>query len=268
MKKLPMKKILIIALALLMALSLAACGDGGSSSDDSNSNGDATMSSDNDDSSSQDGTTNSGSETGQAAAPLINWMIDSKFSCDYDLIAEGPDGRIEGSGSMAIDGDKVATSMEMTVAGLLVKSRTIKLGDNLYIIDDVNKFIMEMSGLNSLESAEATGGMMGDYSGIKPTGSGTGEINGRTLPYEEYAEAELGASVKYFLDGGDVYGIVSEYEGYKITMIIRNAKNSAPAVAFELPTGYSSMDGFDLGDFDLGDFNLEDFLPEGFEMPQ
>jgi hypothetical protein len=124
----------------------------------------------------------------------------------------------------------------MTVEGQNVKSRIIIKDGVTYIIDDANKFIMQAAG-----DMNPTVGLMTDYSGIAKTGDGTGEINGRSLPYEEYTDGGTGAMVRYYLDGGQVYAIETEYEGYKTVMVITNPKNSVPPDAFDLPEGYAQM---------------------------
>jgi hypothetical protein len=255
-----MKKIIALALTLVLALSLAACGGGTSATNPPAGSAPATQettappventtpespppakTADNDSTTPPaDNTPGSDNEaqepSGKAMDSLIAWMMDGTFSYDYTLTSEGPDGKTEGSGSMAMDGDNIAAASEMTVEGQTVKARVIIKDGTTYIVDDVNKFIMTApSGM------DATQGMMTDYSGIAKIGEGTGEIGGKTLPYEEYAESETGATIRYYLDGGQVYGIESEYEGYKTVMIISNPKNSAPAGAFDLPEGYTQM---------------------------
>lgn len=256
-----MKKFIIALLAAMLIFSLAACGGGAdnpappASNTQNSGNGTTTPAPLQDES----GTPSNAGEAGQAMASLIKWMLDGTFSYDFTMMSEGPDGRTESTGSMAMDGNKMAISTEMTVERQTVKTRIIKHGETMYMIDDIQKYIMEISG-----SAQATEGMMTDYSGIVKTGDGVGEINGRSLPYEEYVQGDTDATVKYFLDGGNVYGIVSEYEGYKTTMIIKNPSDKAPAGAFDLPTGYSDMGSFDMQG-DAG--SLEDYLPDGFEAP-
>jgi hypothetical protein len=167
---------------------------------------------------------------------LIKWMMDGTFSYDFSMTSEGNGEKSESSGSMATDGNNLAMTSEMTVEGQAVKSRIIIKDGTTYIIDDASKLIMTAQG-----GMNPTEGMMTDYSGIAKTGEGTGEIDGKTLPYEEYTESETGATVRYYIDGGQVYGIESAYEGYKTVMIITNAKNSVPSGAFDLPEGYTQM---------------------------
>jgi len=179
-----------------------------------------------------------GTGDGQAMASLIEWMMGGTFSYDYETTTVGPDGTTSGTGSMAMDGGKMAVTSQMTIEGQATTSKIIILDGATYVVDDASKLILKMSNAG----AEVTGGMMTDYSNIEKIGEGEGEIGGKTLPYEEYKEAQTGATVKYYLDGGQVYGIVSEYEGYVSTMIISNPSNSVPAGAFDLPSGYTEME--------------------------
>ncbi len=171
-------------------------------------------------------------------ASLIGWMMDGTFSYDYTITSEGPEGITEGSGSMAVEGANMAITSEMTVEGMAAKSHIIIMGEDMYIVDDASKMIMIMSG--GVDPA-MTQGLITDYAGITKTGDGTGEIDGKSLPYEEYTDEETGAVVRYYLDGGQVYGIESTYEGYNTVMIITNASSSVPPGAFDLPEGYTEM---------------------------
>jgi hypothetical protein len=254
-----MKKTLVLTLTLALTLALSlltACGGSNNSPATSGSGGSGTD--DPPTSQGNDATTSAVSSGGEATASLIAWMMDGTFSYDYTMTSEGSEGKTEGKGSMAVDGDKMGMATEMTVEGQNVKSRIIVKDGVTYIVDDVNKYIMKAQG-----GMNPTEGMMTDYSGIVKTGEGTGEINGKTLPYEEYAESDTGAIVRYYLDGGQVYGIESEYEGYKTVMIITNPSNSVPAGAFDLPEGYTDMESFGRTD----GVSPEDYLPDDFEMP-
>lgn len=241
-----MKKFLVFVLVLMLTLSLAACGAGSGtpSASPDNNNSTVTPPSGTPSSDPPAQTTPSGESEkpsdapdGEAMASLIGWMMDGTFSYDFTMTSEGPEGTTEGSGSMAMDGGNMAISMEMTVSGQAAQSRIIILDGVTYVIMDTEKMIMKMANAG----ADMTAGMMTDYTGIAKTGDGTGDIGGKTLPYEEYTESETGSVVRYYLDGGQVYGIESEYEGYKTVMIITNASDTAPAGAFDLPEGYTEM---------------------------
>lgn len=172
---------------------------------------------------------------GAAMESLIDWMRGGTFSYDFTLTSEYEGQRTEGSGSMAMDGGNMAMAMEQTVEGATTQSRILILEGETYIIDDASKLIMKMGAA----SPEFTGGVPTDYGDIELVGTGEGEVNGRTLPYEEYT-AE-GVSVKYYMDGGAVYAIESNYEGAYSLMIITNASGTVPAGAFDMPEGYMEM---------------------------
>jgi hypothetical protein len=202
------------------------------------------------------------------------------FSYDFEMFIESPESIIESSGSIAMDGGNIAMSTQLTVEGMTVRSKTIQLDGIAYIIDHENKTILEA------DIGENFAGFMDDYSDMVLVGSGTGEIRGRTLPYEEYLEDEFGSTVKYFIDGGQVYGTISEADDLIITTLIINPRNSVPADAFTLPADYTRVGGsasfnpgsinpdssgpidfnfndggsitIDLGDFNFGDLNLGD----------
>ncbi|MDR0852726.1 MAG: hypothetical protein LBN36_09530 [Clostridiales Family XIII bacterium] len=245
-----MKKLWIAALVFVMVFASTACGldilPGADRSDTGSSEARDTGSKDSvaekTDEAKEDSTASENSDKvggggggGQAMDSLISWMKSGTFSYDYKMLSEGGGQTTEAAGSMALDGDNIAIASEMTQGGQQIKSRIIIKDGTTYVIDDTNKFMIKIAG----SGADMTGGLATDYSGIELVGSGTGEIDGKTLPYEEYTSE--GVSVKYYMDGGKVYGFESEYEGYKTVMIITNASNRVPAGAFDLPTGYTEM---------------------------
>lgn len=197
-----MKKYFVSALALVMAFSLAAC---------------------------------SSAEADGAMASLIRWMKSGTFSYDFEMISEGGGQKTHASGSMAMDGRDMALQTESSAGGQRVKSRVIVKDGATYIVDDANKFIMKAPG----GGLDVTGGMINDWTGIAKAGEGTGEVNGKILPYEEYASN--GVNSKFYLDGGQVCAIESEYQGHKTLMIITNPSSTVPKGAFDLPKGYRQM---------------------------
>ncbi|MCL1806011.1 MAG: DUF4412 domain-containing protein [Clostridiales bacterium] len=289
-----MKKLIAATLVLVLAFFLAACGSGSSSNNSSNSSstppastpggstgtpaappassGVASGASAAPPASSSSGSGSSSGASGQAIASLIGWMSEGKFSFDFTMTAESADGSMEMTGSMAADGGKSAMTMEMSVMGMAIKQRIIMKDGKAYMIDDGNKSYMEMSLGEAVDS-------MTDFADLTPIGSGTGEINGRTLPYEDYKQADSDEPIRFYMDGDQVYGIETVAAGSKNVMIITNAKNSAPAGAFDIPADYKegavglggmgSMGGINLEDFLPDDFDMSDLeLPEGFTMPE
>jgi outer membrane lipoprotein-sorting protein len=172
---------------------------------------------------------------GEAMASLISWMIDGTFSFDFEMTGESAEGTLSATGSLALDKTNIALVQNAEQDGQIMSAKIIIKDGITYIIDDASKMILSMAGV----SEESLGGMVGDYSGIVKTGSGTGEINGKNLPYEDYTTD--GQLVRYFLDGGDVYAIQTEIDGYKTTMFISNASGNVPSGAFDLPEGYTEI---------------------------
>jgi hypothetical protein len=250
-----MKKRLAFALAFAMMLTLAACGSTETPAANTDNNAPApsvataeaepeTAEPDTaeppevtepDTAAEPDTTAQTPGIEGDAMASLISWMKSGTYSYDFTMTSESADGTITATGSIAVDGGKVSMTQETTYDGQTITSRTILKDDKTYIIDDASKMIIIMSGI----SEEMTGEIMTDYTGITKTGEGEGEIDGKTLPYEDYTVE--GYVVRYFLDGGEVYGMETEAEGFKTEMIITNAKSSVPADAFDLPEGYMEM---------------------------
>jgi hypothetical protein len=78
-----------------------------------------------------------------------------------------------------------------------------------------------------------------DYSKMKKTGSGTGNVKGKTLPYEEYQSE--GYTIKFYIDGGKVYAIETEGEGAKSLLIIEEESKTVPRGSFDLPKDYTLL---------------------------
>ena len=229
-----MKKLSIFALIFVLAISLlTACGGNKEKADEHEGTQTEQDAHENEGNVEVDAEEEAEAES-QAKETLINWMRTSKYSFDYTTTSLFEGEETTTSGSMAMDGDKVAISTEMTVEGVDIKQRLIIDKDNTYIIDDVNELITKVSGVN----AETTGGALTDYSAIGYVGKGEGDIDGKTLPYQEYVDRLTGASIKYFLEDGQVYGYESEYDGYKSITLVTNAENSVSSGIFTLPTNY------------------------------
>lgn len=215
-----MKKIITLALVLLLAISFAACGNQGTQDpvqDDPNAVGNDVGSSETD---------------GSAMESLIDWMRDGNFSYDFTMRSEYMGEVTEATGSAAMAGGKFAMTTESTQEGVSTTARIVIMDGYSYIIDDVSRLIMKLANADP----ELTGHMPTDYEDMTPIGSGEGEVNGKTLPYEEYSVDNT--TVKYYMDGNTVYAIESAAEGTSSLMIITNASNTAPASAFDLPEGY------------------------------
>ena len=172
---------------------------------------------------------------GDAGGSLLDWMAEGTFSYDFTVTSEYDGERSESAGSVAYDGGNMAISTEQEVEGAMVKSRIIILDGQMYVIDDASQMIINMGKV----SRELTGTIAVDYEDMTLIGSGEGEVNGRTLPYDEY-EID-GITTRFYMDGGQVYAIESTLteENAWSLMIISNASSKVPEGAFDLPEGYT-----------------------------
>ncbi|MDR3331658.1 MAG: hypothetical protein LBT08_03435 [Synergistaceae bacterium] len=177
---------------------------------------------------------------GAAIESLIDWMRGGTFSYDFTLKTEGGGSVTEAKGKMAAQGNKFSVYTESKANGADTKSRVISKDGDTYIVDEINRFVMKVSGAMAGQTTEGFGGMIADYSaGMKKTGEGEGVVNGKKLPYEAY---EVDGNVsKFYMDGGQVYAIESEGSGYKTLMVITNASKTVPAGAFNIPNDYTKM---------------------------
>jgi hypothetical protein len=172
---------------------------------------------------------------GTALGSLIDWMKDGTYTYDFKTTTEGDGYTSETTGTMTADGSALA--VKSTANG--ETSRVIIQDDKLVIVMDSQKLAMTMG-----TGAEAAAMGVLDYSKIEYVGSGTGEVDGRTLPYEEYVVRDDGGGlgdipVKYYMDGGSVCAIESEAMGYKTVTTITNASNSVNRELFEIPADYT-----------------------------
>ena len=218
-----MKKTLVFFSAIIFALFLTSCGGNNKAPKDSGG-------------SEPENTRQTTPENSAPAlsAALINWMMDGTYYISYtsDIVYEG--NTLTSKGSIAADGDSIAKTTEMTVAGQQVKSRFLSVKGTTYIIEDNLKIIMK-----SPVSISQANNDMPDFSKIKHVRNGTGTVKGKTLPYQEYNSE--GVTVRCYLDGGEVYAIESGAEGAKVLMVIEKSSKTIPSGSFDLPRGYTNI---------------------------
>jgi hypothetical protein len=172
--------------------------------------------------------------TPASSAALIGWMMDGTYYITYTVDMTYDGHAVTSKGSVAADSDKIATTTEMKVAGQQVKSRVITINGITHIIDDTFQIIMKSPVSLSPDNNGTT-----DFSKIKYVGKGTGKVKGKTLPYEEYVSE--GVTVKYYLDGGEVYAVETGAEGAKIIMVIESYSKTIPPGSFDLPKDYTNL---------------------------
>ena len=223
-----MKKFLIIALAIIFALSAAACGGG-----DSGGGGDSVSTSGGD----SGGSAASGTDGlgDLLSATYADLMKSKKYYMKFTSHMEFDGEVVEGRTEVAYNNDDYAMIGESSFGGMTIKSRMITKGDVMYLIDDDAKTITKTSVSISDDTDDS------DFSDLNYLGKGTGTINGRTLPYEEYEN--YGAIVRFYFDGKDLYAIESIGEGFdSMVMIIEELSNKIPSGMFDIPSGYTTLE--------------------------
>jgi hypothetical protein len=190
-----MKKFSALLVALIMTLSLAACGEGGG---------------------------------GTKQETLIDWINGGTYSFEYTMTEDG----ITIDGVVAAEKDKFAMTMNAENYGESMAMRIVVTEDYAYMIFEDEQFYMDIP-LDEVN--EAVGGLMDVFGGIgEPVESGTDEINGKSLPFEKYLSADGSVSTFYFEDG-QVYAVEVDIDGEAAVMFISNAKKTASASIFAPP---------------------------------
>lgn len=232
-----MKKIIAIVLIAVLVFALSACGGNDKPTAEAVHPTQEVTASEvpdavEDDSSGSKGANSLGGDN------LLKWMTDKKYSYDFEMTSDVGGQTAKSAGHIIADGDDYVIKTTTEAEGVKVTSTVIVKNGETYVINDDAKTVIKMS----VPIADLPGDQMTDYSNVvssSSTSSGTEDFNGKSLPYEEY-KIDTG-SVKYFFDGGQVCGFVSEYDGYKTVMVISNATNKIPADAFDVPAGYTEI---------------------------
>ncbi|NLJ31955.1 MAG: hypothetical protein GX424_10205 [Clostridiales bacterium] len=240
-----MKKAMIILCSAVMALSIAACGTGTQqttvSSQTPSSQSGASASS------AKSGETSS-SNASLLSAGFVDIMKSEKYLMRYKTSVSMGDETFSAEVTTATDGKTFAAIMKSEE----INTHTIIKGSTLYMLDDTNKTYSKMS----LGSAENTmGELMGtekaiDTEGLNFVSKGTGKVNGKTLPYEEYSTGD--ETLRFFMDGQKLYAITTKTKELELTLVILELSNEVPEDMLSVPSSYKegqviSIPGLDMG---------------------
>ena len=215
-----MKKIAAILCAVIMALSLAACG--------SNSAQQAAKSAGQSTSSSQPKA--EGKAAGQdnlLSDCYVSIMKSSRFMIRYKSTFTTEGETMDAEITTATDGKTVDTIMKAKS----MNTHTIFKDNALYMLNDASKTYSKMN--TSVNSSE-TG--LTDTEGLTYIGKGTGTVNGKNLPYEEYKSGD--ETMRFFLDGKNLYAIVSKTKEEEMVMTVLELTGKIPAGMLSIPAGY------------------------------
>lgn len=211
-----MKKTLIIICTVLMILSLASCGGKSAGKD-------AALSS------SKSVETDSGQgkllSTGYA-----DIMKSGKFLIRYKTSVTDEGKKTDAEITTATEGKNVATILKSKD----LSTHTIIKDNVLYLLDDAHKTYSKMNvGQNEQSSKN---GSLNDTESLKYTGSGTGTVNGKILPYEEYTADDT--TLRFFMDGNKLYAITTKTKSSETEMIVLELTGNIPAGMISVPADY------------------------------
>lgn len=223
-----MKRIWVGILILSIAVSLTACGGNrGQTSEGGNAAPNAAIRNN----SSQ---TDDSEPRGGAAETLIEWVKGGVYYFRYTAEIESAEGKTTSQGMTAVDGEQMTTYTETTVAGIEVKSKLLIRDGKTYLIDETSKSYIEVPADVGVMSDQAT-----DFRAMEYVGGSSGELKGKTFPYEEYKTNE--AAIRFYMEGKKVYAIESRTERSKTLMFIEENSKVIPAGAFDIPSGYAKL---------------------------
>lgn len=239
-----MKRLFIPTLVLVLSLSFAACGgnsDTPAGSNPSSNNSSSQSTNGSEPASSQEQTPSETSAPQKSSGGAATDGMGDKLAGAYiDMISGGTyymkyrsSEEFEGEkmdvvAEFAINGDNTAIIYEMEGMSM----HMIVKDDKTHIVNHEEKTVMVMP----------TGSTQQDDAGAFPEsdfvfkGSGTGELFGFSLPYEEYSTDS--GDVRFFFDEKKLAGFESSFEGMIVQMEIQEMSKDIPSGMFDLPSGY------------------------------
>lgn len=177
-------------------------------------------------------------EKKQLSAGYADILKSGNYLLRYKISLTEKGEKAEAEVTIAADGKTVGTVMKAD--GL--STHTLYKGNTLYWIDDAGKTYFKMSAGQKTQQT----GNLADTEDLKYVGSGTGKVNGRTLPYEEYSTG--GSRLRLFLDGGKLYAITSADKSSEAVMTVLELSDKAPAELVSIPASYKQSAGMPVPD--------------------
>jgi hypothetical protein len=181
---------------------------------------------------------NGAGELGDEVMDFINNMATGSFYFDFELYTDAESSGEEGYGSIAVDGDKIAMVVTAEESGVEMTMGVIVKDGKTYLISVDDEYVLATEG-SEFDLTEEFVDL--DFDGVVFEGRGEGEVNGVTLPYEEYSE-DGSDTVRFYLSDGMVYAIESYDGDITSTMIIENFTTDVDADYFEIPEDFEIIE--------------------------
>lgn len=233
-----MKKMITLALALMILLTLAACGG---KTDTTPSGSNTPPSSTAPDNSQQEQQPQGGSDAAPSGAEMSAWL-NTKTGKFYSQFANGMymEYETEYEGTVmtvitATSGDKTYSESKMDGQSMGV---SIMDGEYMYAIDHASKTVIKMSLQTSGQEMMDTMIEEGD---VDPAAmvSGKREVDGKTYDTEEWGVD--GATSILCFDGDNLAYMIGEYEGEETVLKIIKTSDKVDNSLFEIPADYQVM---------------------------
>lgn len=180
---------------------------------------------------------NNQGKTEVASKYYADIMKSGKYLMHYKTKMTVENNSVEADVTLATDG--TATSMITKSGGM--DNHIIVKGDTLYMLNDSAKTYIKMSiaSASGGGSASSVKSEKINTSGLVYTGKGKGELNGKTLDYEEYKTDD--GTIRYYFENNKLYAIVFKATDSKseLVMEIIELSDKVTADMFEIPSGYT-----------------------------
>jgi hypothetical protein len=108
------------------------------------------------------------------------------------------------------------------------KSYTIFDSEKAYMVSDADGYSTDFSGLSETAS-------------LTYIGEGSGDFNGRTYKYDEYAD-ENGSHIFYYMDGGNLKGMRTVNGGETDDVEVIAFDGNVPDSVFDVSSDYALWD--------------------------
>lgn len=176
------------------------------------------------------------SKTGSNQANLLsagyaNIMRSGKFLMRYKATITDEGKKVEAEITTAVDGKNLAT----IVKAKELSNHTVLKDNVFYLLDDNSKTYFKMNAGQNKPSSQT--GNFDNTTDLKYVGNGTGAVNGKTLPYEEYTTGD-GTTLRFFMDGKNLYAITSKTKDEQSEMIILELSGKIPDGIISVPAEY------------------------------
>ena len=166
---------------------------------------------------------------------LVTWMHDGSYYMEYyfEMAEEGQMYITHGYVAF-LDKDNFVHGTEVVLDGKEIKNRILIKDGLICVVDDVAKvFVCQPAEEGYYEMT------VNDYSQMEFMASGKGQVQNKTLLYDEYQTND--STIRYYYENGQVYAMETIVADTMILLIIENASPNLPPGVLDIPAGYTEI---------------------------